>query len=283
VHKVNGSGGLLFSPDNKHLHYDQPQKIITADQSGAVIAEYPSIYDLRPSAISPDGQFVYANSGNASHIYIIDTQKKEMSEAYQTGKRASRLVVSNDGERLFVGKETSNGGALSIIDIKKNTSTAEIPIGSGPFNLVINRTNTMIYVACWSTSNETRGVYAVNLRTHKVIYIRTGRSPWGMAFSPDEQYLYVTNFEDSTLTKIDTLNNGIMKKESTQESPREFSISNDGKWAYMTAGVLKCVFVIDTSTLQEVRTIDIEQGEVEGVYTRKDTTDIWVVCSLKTQ
>jgi DNA-binding beta-propeller fold protein YncE len=221
-------------------------------------------------------RFLSALQINLSPFCFIDTQKKEMSEGYQTGMYASRLAVSNDGKTLYVGRRVLDKGFLSIIDIKEKTSIREVPIGYGPFNVAVNRANTMIYVACWSTSLETGGVYAVNLQTYKATYVSTGEVPWGMAFSPDEQYLYVTDFRTNTLTKIDTLNNGIMKKESIKRGPREISISNDGKWAYMTADDLKFVHVIDTVTLREVRTIDIGQGTAEGVYTRKDTTDIWV-------
>ncbi len=98
------------------------------------------------------------------------------------------LALSPDGARLYVAEHTGN--ALAVVDPKKGSVLATIPLPEGPTGVAVAPDGRRVYVACAGADV----VAVVNPEKRAVEKkIRVGRDPYGVALSKDGATLYVCN------------------------------------------------------------------------------------------
>ena len=89
--------------------------------------------------------------------------------------------------------------------------------------------------------------------------IGVGSDPWGgIAVSPDNEFVYVTNFSDDTVSVIRTADNMAYDTIHVGDGPTGVSMTSDGAFLYVSNHNTNLVSVIDTSNNS---VLDITVGE----------------------
>jgi YVTN family beta-propeller protein len=102
--------------------------------------------------------------------------------------------------------------------------------------------------------------------------LQVGKRPAHIGFTPDEEYVLVTNSIDNTVSVIDW---GLRMVEHTipvGKNPQGFSISPDSQFAYVANMGENTVSVIDLKQMKEVRKINVGEAPVTTEVTKDGKT-----------
>lgn len=101
--------------------------------------------------------------------------------------------------------------------------------------------------------------------THKVsATISVGKTPFGIAVTPDGKYVYVTNSEDNTVSIISTASHSVVKVVPVDKFPGGIVVSLDGNFVYVGHYDAHTLAVISAKSEQVVEMVDIGD-DLEGM------------------
>ena len=175
-------------------------------------------------AVSPGGSEVYVTNGRVNTVSVIDTATNKITAVIGVG--GDPYGVAAGSRKIYVGNSyqfknfeppsvsvintvtdtvvatikvaQSGGHARSPLD--KGNSWVAIAPGSGGEIWVINKfANSVAVIDCGEYNSP--GLSPSNTVTNT---IGVGKSPAGLAISPDGRYAYVTNSGDGTVSVIST-------------------------------------------------------------------------------
>jgi len=217
-----------------------------------------------PTAIdaTPDGKRLFVVGEATGDLLVIDAI---------TGTTLDRLdiqplgvKVSDDGTKAYVFSPQKlyviNSNSLEIvksIDLSKVYPSPSSKWDSEPFKIILNRAEDTVYLLGKSTE-----VIVVNLASGEVVAkipfaeskIRHVR---GLALTPDESKLFVSDYYSRTVAVIDTSTNTLMTRVPVANLPSEIKISQDGKHAYVLHQHSTIMMtIIDIDTLTVLKSID---------------------------
>jgi YVTN family beta-propeller protein len=161
-----------------------------------------------------------------------------------------RAVVTLGEGRAFVASQRDR--EVVEVDLAAGSVVRRIPVGAQPTSLVANRAGTRLYVA--NAGSDT--VSVVDVATgREIVAMPTiappglvppgvaalrGSNPNGLALSPDERTLYVTNGGHSSLAVVALDQGGgggrVVGLVPTGFYPHAVSVSHDGRWLYVAHG-----------------------------------------------
>lgn len=226
-------------------------------------------------AITPDGTTAYVNnygcasgvgSGNGTTVSIVSLSSNTITDTITVGQAPAALAVTPDGTRVYTINYVDGNpgtGTMSIIQVSTNTVIGTIKGFFGPFGIAISSDSKFAYVTNFGSNNfsPTAGGIApnvvsgttlsvVNLDSNAITAtITLGNQPAGVALTPDDRFVYVTNYNTfylganftnltpgkGTVNIIDTCTNKVLCPELVVgSSPSAITISSDGKRAYVT-------------------------------------------------
>ncbi|WP_170323648.1 protein kinase domain-containing protein [Cryptosporangium phraense] len=91
--------------------------------------------------------------------------------------------------------------------------------------------------------------------------IPVGRGPQGIAFAPDNRFVYVANSDSRTVSVVDTEELGQVATIPTRDQPQYLAINRDGTKLYVSThndnGTGNTVAVVDTKTRQVTKRINV--------------------------
>ncbi|MDG1325750.1 MAG: SUMF1/EgtB/PvdO family nonheme iron enzyme, partial [Opitutales bacterium] len=238
---VNGVNGLnkaidvLCSPDNKHVYV-----LGFADDSVSIYERNATTGELSLKSILKDG----VNGVNGLN-----------------GPRD--IVLSEDGEFAFVagGEDDSiswferdvSSGALSYLGILKDGVNGVDGL-NGPHNIVISKDSRHAYVTAWNDNSVSW--YEMNATSGNLSFLgllKNGMNgldgltaAYGVAISPDDEYVYVTAAGDDSVSwfKRDPVTGdlsfvGMLKDQANGvdglDGARSIELTSNGKFAYLAA------------------------------------------------
>jgi YVTN family beta-propeller protein len=218
----SGTAGLAVTADGTLLivaNHENDSISVVSLSNGAVVHEL----DLRP------GKSNAALSGVAGGEYPLWVAIKGSSTAYVSSARDREIVV--------VGLS----GTPSV--------TTRIPVRGNPGKMILNAAQTLLFVACDNSDVVTVIDTSVNTVKETIATAApagtfpasdayTGASPNGLALSPDENTLYVTNGATNAVAVI-TLSGSTHQVTGlipTGWYPNSVSVGNDGGMLYVVNG-----------------------------------------------
>jgi len=213
-------------------------------------------------AISPDSAFAYVTSQFANTLSIIATATNTVVKTIPMGGEPIWVTFSPDGSRAYVSNQT--GGTLSVVSTAAQAVVATIPGFAGPFHSTFTKDGRFLFVSSQGdnsvkvvnsngnaiikaiptgptprkivfTPDGTRA-YVTNFGSNTVDVldvwrqinlgtpITVGNSPWGMCMTP-EGIAYVANFNDDTISVINSLTNGVSVTLKARRHPEEMTLS----------------------------------------------------------
>jgi YVTN family beta-propeller protein len=220
------AAGLAVNSDGSRLvvaNYESDSISVIDTSAGAVVA----VLDLRPGKIDP------SKAGVPGGEFPYWVAIKSKSTAYVSSLRDREIVVVD----------------FSKVPAQAAIVTARIPVAGNPNRLILNKSQSRLYVASDNSDTVTiidtrhnRVVASVNTAAPESLLSAApprGNSPDALALSPDERTLYVTNGGANSVAVIDVGDDDEPRVRGlipTGWYPNSVSVSADGKMLYIADG-----------------------------------------------
>jgi len=248
---------------------------------------------------SSTGTYAYITNELDSSVSVIDIDTNTVTDTVSAGSYPVGVAVNPSGTKVYVAnyyledyentlsqsidaksaflKGTTehvetDGGTVSVIDTATNTLIATVPVGSYPFGVAVNPTETKVYVANRGSSTVSVIDTATNTVT-ATIPVESGAN--GIAVTPDGKKVYVTNFDTNTVSVIDAATNTVTATVPVGSYPFGVAVSPDGTKVYVTNTNSQTVSVIDTATNTVTAIVPVEAWPF-GVAVNPDGTRVYV-------
>jgi len=85
--------------------------------------------------VSPDNKKVYAGTGRAGTICVMDVGSHKILNYIKAGTRPWGIIISPDGKFLYSANGPSND--ISVIDLEAEKELQRIPAGKSPWGIVL--------------------------------------------------------------------------------------------------------------------------------------------------
>jgi PQQ-dependent catabolism-associated beta-propeller protein len=160
--------------------------------------------------------------------HFIDTAARQIVANVLVDARPRFAEFKRDGSELWVSSEI--GGTIAVIDPVKHTITTKITFNIPgmrkeaiqPVGISIAADGKTAFVALGPANR----VAVVDAASHQVVkYLLVGQRVWHMAFTPDENYLLVTNGVSNDVSVIDVAALKVIKTIQVGELPWGITIA----------------------------------------------------------
>jgi YVTN family beta-propeller protein len=166
--------------------------IVDPAQGNVVDQLFTDISNESLLALSPDGRRLYGSG--LFGITVVDTLTKTTIATVRVGIRPNQVIVSLDGNRVYVA--TPDSFSVAVVDALTNSIITTIPIFANPNRLAIAPDGSHIYVG--TASN---GIKIIDSSTNTVIGQVVGNGSGienaqilGISFSNDGRRAYAGTF-----------------------------------------------------------------------------------------
>jgi len=181
-------------------------------------------------AITPDGKHALVVKSGANRVALLDIDGQKLSYAKVDGKNYDmatglnplNVQVTPDGKLAIVnnigGGQDGQVDTVGVIDLEANPPRVidQVVVGDGPeglamspagsyaASLLLNGTGPTPKTAFYRHDKSYVALLKIDgMTVHKVAQADVGDLAEGIAFSPDGRYLYVGNFGDSDILRLE--------------------------------------------------------------------------------
>lgn len=227
-----GPAIVLATPDHKQLYTaNWADSTVSAIDIGT--EEVTSIaVPGRPYviAMAPDGDRVYAGL-QSNQIAVIDTATREIEEFFATTELPASVIVSADGELLYIA---GLAGRLSAVHASDGSAAAAgIGVGSAPAWITISPDGKKIYTLNFLSDD----VSIVDTEAWSVVgTVPTGAGSQAIIgnVTSDNAMLYVTNYGTGELMGIDAVAHEVTQTVKLDGRPVGVNLNSDASRVYVT-------------------------------------------------
>lgn len=172
--------GAVMDPDMVTLYATTNQdRLVAISSLQRVTVGYTPIPLSCPQlTVHPSGRFVYAPCWKAGVVVEVDTSTLETTRRFDVGGIAQDVVVSSDGQNLYVANES---GWLDVIHLPSGRRAATLELGTAAFGLALSPDERFVFV---SLLNAGRIVVLQRQGLAERATIATGGRPRMMAALP---------------------------------------------------------------------------------------------------
>jgi DNA-binding beta-propeller fold protein YncE len=264
--EVEAVKGICASAPLGRVYVSTPKRLFAIDLKTDKMVwnrTYPGGCDRM--SISPDGKMIYVPSLEGPHWNVVDAETGDLKATINTDSGAHNTVFGSDGRFVYLAGLKSP--ELFVADARTHSIAKTVgPFGNVIRPLTVNRAQSL----CFVNVNDLLGFEVGDLRTgkplHRVVVPgavqgptkRHGCPSHGVALTPDEKQLWLTDAANSTLHIFDatTMPPKWVAKIVLRDQPGWITFSIDGKFAYPSTGE-----VIDPKTREIVGTLADENGQ----------------------
>lgn len=253
----------------------------------------PSFYDSLTSHYEgrAQGGFLYVCHVTLDFVSVIDTKTNKVVGMIPCARGSDHIAFANEND---VGFATSfDANSMRLFRKSTNERITDIPLGEQPSDVILDPGEDFVYVAhqskdgLWVLSRRThqvvkklptktgplywsareRKIYQPQIFTPFVDVfdpardfafdrIEVGGRPLGLAFTPDERYAYVANYDLNEVEKIETSSKTVAKRISSIPHPRGICIDAEGHFAFITNVTSDKLTILDLSRDKVVDSLD---------------------------
>lgn len=262
---------MAISPDG--------QKVVTANflsnnaaivdlGTGTVSAWIDTGAEPDDVAITPDGNFALLTSPADDSLTIIDLNTNSVVATLTSFADDPRdVLVSLDGNTAFVTSTGASGGLdrLYFVDLSGATSSVA---GSIVIGDIANETTRFAEMAlspdgsvlAVPASRDDQMVLVDTATRAEITRLSTGGMPTGAVFNSVGDRLYTRNSSSVTVIRVDGASSSVEGTIAGLGQTWNIAVDDDDQYLYVSTNIFKEVLVVDTTTRQVVKTIDLPNG-----------------------
>lgn len=232
--------------------------------SKQTLATLPSGSGPHEVVISPDGRTAVVSNYGARQpgrsLTVIDLLGREVRGTIDLGEHTrphglawlqdEQVAITTEGSRSLLIVDIAQGRVVSAIETRQDTSHM----------VVASNRHGRAYVANIGSGSVT----VIDLHKRQVIkHIETGAGAEGIAISPDESQLWITNREANTISILDAASLEIEATLASSAFPIRAKFTPDGHYVLVSNARSGDVAVFEVATRKELRRIpmDVEASE----------------------
>jgi YVTN family beta-propeller protein len=199
---------------------------------GSVVATIQTPAGPHGLTASPDGRLIFVACLNGQALAVIDTSANRLIQTLTLPANAHpySVVFGKEGRYLYV---TDNFfGRVLVVDTMKLSDPAHAVVGGAaagqtPVLLAIAPDGRRLYV-----TNSGGNLTVLDLASDPIhpklsAAVPVGRSPHGVAVSPDSRYVVVANILSGDLSVIDASNTTVIATIKGGKNPNDVLITQD--------------------------------------------------------
>lgn len=159
--------------------------------------------------IAADSKTAYISNMGEDTVSVIDLEGMKENKKIVVGNTPVTTSVTPDGKTLVATLNTEN--SLAIIDFTTE-KIEKVQVGEGPAQVYIQSDGKYAFVANQGTPEKpSNSVSKIDLETRKVVAtIKVGKGAHGIVTSNDNQFVYVTNMYDNTMSVLKNDDNTVI-------------------------------------------------------------------------
>jgi YVTN family beta-propeller protein len=161
--------------------------------------------------IASDSKTAYIANMGENTVSVIDVENMNEKKKVVVGETPVTTGITSDGKTLVATLNSEN--VLAVVDLETE-KVEKVPVGEGPAQVYIQQDGKYAFVANQGTpETPSDSVSKINLETKEVAAtIKVGNGAHGVVTSEDNQFVYITNMYENTVSIID---NSLNKVTST--------------------------------------------------------------------
>jgi YVTN family beta-propeller protein len=220
----NEPTGITFAPDGQTAYvanqFSQDVGVIDV-ATNQQVASIPIPADPFVPFVSPDGSKVFITS-NTSMVYIADAATRTLVDSVRVTHAPNGFALHPDMTRVYVS--TFVGGTVSEIDLATDSIVRGWTPGGMPQDMVVTPDGSELFVA-----NESGWVNVYDLGTGDAVdSIPLNGGGFGMALSPDQEHLYVSESNAGNVEVINIASRTIIHTIYVGAQPRRIAFTRHG-------------------------------------------------------
>jgi len=193
-------------------------------------------------------------------VTVYDTVKNKKVTTINVGGAPFAIAMSTDGRKAYVTSQAYPNGWVSEIDVLTHTVIATGIVGNAyPLGTALLPNGTKLFVT------YPGGLAIVDTATKTVTTIPLGNSPYMVAAHPDSSKVYMTDYDDGTVTVIDTVSQTVTNTITVVgQYLNGIAVHPDGTRVYVTNEGGSNIAIIDTFTNNITETISLTGFPIGG-------------------
>ncbi len=198
--------------------------------SGKITATIQTPQGPHGLVASPDGKRLYVACLNGQALAVIDTTTNTLAQTIPLPDNAHPYSVVSDtaGRYLYV---TDNFlGRVLVLDTTRLEYPAQAVVGGGkagqqPVLLAISPDGKRLYVTNSGGNLSVLDIAAHPTQPALVATVPVGRSPHGVAVTPDGRYIIVANILSGNLSVVEAASNQVIATLPAEKYPNDVAIA----------------------------------------------------------
>lgn len=165
-------------------------------------------------AFTSDDKQLFASGGNDNFIlrYNIINKQLKLKDTIILGKpwpiKISPAGIAYDDKKQLLYVVTKENNSLYVIDVRTKQTINKLELGGEGYTCLLSPKNHSLYISCWGCHKVL--IFDTELQLMKSA-IDVGEHPNELCISDNEQYLYVANASDNTVSVINLTTNKVIE------------------------------------------------------------------------
>ncbi len=219
-------------------------------------------YHLR---FSPDMKWFVTAANRLNHIdiYRWDGAQITLAKRIATSRTPSHLWIDSKSTTLYATMQDSD----ELVQIDLATQVIKWRGKTGPMPADVFGTPDDKHMIVALTGSDSVEVYDVSGPAPSLVKtVKTAKGAHAFRSAGDKRHVYVSNRVANTISKFDFQSMSVVESYVAPGGPDCMDVSNDGKFIFVTSRWAKKLSVIDVSTRQVVRQVNVGASP-HGVWT----------------
>ncbi|HOX67873.1 MAG TPA: cytochrome D1 domain-containing protein [Burkholderiaceae bacterium] len=188
-----------------------------------------------------------------AYVAVVDLKAGKVIRRIRGGMETEGIEFSADGKHILVTNEADDNVTVHSIASGKKVKTIDVKSYGDRPRGIKRAPDGKSYVATIEHGNT---LVVMDAKYNVVKSVPTGDTPYGLAFDPTGERLFVANSKSKNLQVYDAKTYETIKTIPTGDRCWHFSFTPDGSQILVACGRSNEVVVIDAKTLEPVKRIE---------------------------